>query len=78
MADMDDTVRVEMTEAEKAAAGEQLARMMAQRDALADQRKKAMDEAAKDIETLEAAIDALAEDLREGRKEKARHVRRRK
>lgn len=67
---MDDTLRIEMTTQEKADAGQQLAVWIAERDALKEQRSKAMSDAAEDIETLEASINELATDLREGRKEK--------
>lgn len=70
MTAMDETIRVEMTQAEKADAGERLARMMAERQALVDAKKKAAKEADEDIEELDTQILDVATDLREGRKEK--------
>lgn len=67
---MDDTVRIPLTTEEKADAGERIGHLIAQRDAMEASRKKAMEDAKADIDTIQGQIDELAQDLREGRTEK--------
>lgn len=67
---MDSTVRVPMTEAEKAERGERLARLLKEREAMVDAEKTRRDEAKDGIESMDAIIADVATDLREGRKEK--------
>ena len=67
---MDDTIRVELTEAEKAERGERLARLLKEREAMEQAESKRRASAKEDLEAHQVLIDECATELREGRTEK--------
>lgn len=67
MIDGDGTHREPMTAAEKAVAAEDIARMYREREALAEQRQKGMDEGSKAMKALDDQIEELVTAIQKGK-----------